>query len=84
MIATVCAKLGQIYSQISGIITIVAAVFVAICSIGIMMSKNQRTVEEFTMWRKRIFITWIVFFCLGALVKFGTELTEGMAYTVGQ
>lgn len=72
--------LKRVYNGISGIITLVAAVAVAICTVGMMAAKNQRTVEEFKAWRSRVFISWIVFFMLGALVNFGTDLVSGMGY----
>lgn len=72
--------LVKVYNGISGIITLVAAVAIAVCTVGIMASKNQRTVEEFSAWRKRIMIAWVVFFMLGAIVNFGTSLTDGMKF----
>lgn len=72
--------LQKLYSGISGIITLVAAVAIAICTIGMMAGKNQKTVEEFKAWRTRVMITWIVFAMLGILVTFGTELTVDMGY----
>lgn len=72
--------LVNVYNGISGIITLVAAVAIAVCTVGIMASKNQRTVEEFSSWRKRIMIAWVVFFMLGAIVNFGTSLTSGMKF----
>lgn len=71
------ALLG-IYNGIASIITIVAAVAVAICTVGMIASKNQRTVEEFKAWRTRVFISWLVFFMLGVLVTLGTDVTEGL------
>ena len=73
--------LKKVYSGISGIVTLVAAVAIAVCTVGMMAAKNQRTVEEFSSWRKRIMITWVVFFMLGALVNFGKSLTAGMEFT---
>ena len=72
--------LAGLYSDISGIITLLAAVGFAICSIGMIAGKNQKTVEEFKTWRTRIITTWIVFFMLGALVQLGEELTNGFNF----
>lgn len=72
--------LGTIYTSISGIITIVAAVVFAICTIGMMAGKNQKTVEEFKTWRTRIITTWVVFFLLGAFVQLGDALTDGFNF----
>lgn len=80
----ITTSLKSIYNGIAGVITIVAAVAVAICTVGMMASKNQRTVEEFKAWRTRVFISWIVFSMLGVLVTFGTELTDGMGLKENQ
>lgn len=83
MFDKISAALKRVYTGISGMVTLVAAVAVAICTVGMMASKNQRTVEEFKAWRTRVFITWIVFFMLGAIVTFGEDLVSGMGYDVG-
>ena len=80
----ISAALISIYDGISGIITLVAAVAFAICTVGMMASKNQKTVEEFKAWRTRVMITWVVFAMLGVFVTFGTELTDGMGLTSDQ
>ena len=74
--------LKSIYTGISGIFTLVAAVAVAICSVGMLASKNQKTVEEFKSWRTRVIVTWLIFNMLGIFVSFGQELTSDMGYTV--
>lgn len=80
MFDPIAGALQKVYGGISGIMTLIAAVVIAICTVGMMASKNQRTVEEFKMWRNRIMISWVVFFMLGAIVNFGTELTSGMGF----
>lgn len=82
MFSKISDALKRVYNGISGIITLVAAVAVAICTVGMMAAKNQRTVEEFKAWRSRVFISWIVFFMLGAIVNFGEDLVQGMKYSV--
>lgn len=82
MFTKISDALKRVYNGISGIITLVAAVAVAICTVGMMAAKNQRTVEEFKAWRSRVFISWIVFFMLGAIVNFGEDLVQGMKYSV--
>lgn len=74
----------RVYNELAGMITIVAAVAIAVCTIGMMACKNQRTVDEFKAWRTRIMITWVVFFMLGAIVNFGGELVKGMKLTSDQ
>lgn len=75
--------LMNLYNGIAGIITIVAAVAIAICTIGMMAAKNQKTVEEFKSWRTRVMQSWVVFFMLGIIVRFGKDLTAGMGLTSG-
>lgn len=70
----------QIYEGIAGIITLVAALGFAICSIGMIIGKNQKTVEEFKAWRTRIMITWVVFFMLGVIVSLGKSITADMQF----
>ena len=72
--------LKTLYSEVSGIITLLAAVGFAVCSIGMIAGKNQKTVEEFKTWRTRIITTWIVFFMLGALLQLGEEITAGFEF----
>lgn len=62
-----------IYSTVGGVITFLAMTVVAICVIGMMVSKNQKTVEEFRAWRNRVLTGWIVFNCLGLI---STQLEE--------
>ena len=73
--------LMEAYNGIAGIITLVAAVFIGICSIGMMVAKNQRTVEEFKAWRTRALITWVIFFMLGTILRLGQGITSGMSLT---
>lgn len=70
----------DIYNGIAGIITLVAALGFAICSIGMIIGRNQKTVEEFKAWRTRIMITWAVFFMLGVIVSLGESITSGMQF----
>lgn len=81
--AQITTALMNLYHGIAGIITIVAAVAIAICTIGMMAAKNQKTVEEFKSWRTRVMMSWIIFFMLGIIVRFGKELTAGMGLTSG-
>lgn len=80
----ITTALQSVYKGVSGIITLVAAVAIAICTVGMMAGKNQKTVEEFKAWRTRVMITWIVFAMLGILVQFGSELTGGMGFDMNK
>ena len=77
-IGTAIGKLcTNVYTQISGFITILAIVCFAICLVGMMVSNNQKTVETFRAWRNRILISWLIFSCLGTLSKGLTEWLKG-------
>lgn len=64
----------KLYTDISGLFTLICIVVLVICLIGQMVSKNQRTVEEFKMWQKRVIWSWVIFNLLGAIARYGQEL----------
>lgn len=47
----------------------------------LMVSRNQRSVDEATSWLKRIVITWIVLNSLGFIVTYLQPLIAGGNYT---
>ena len=71
----------DVYGEIVAISTIVAVTVAAIALIVIMVSRNQRAVDEATSWLKRIVITWIVLNSLGFVVAYLQPLIEGGSYT---
>ena len=76
----ISGPLSEIYLGIASIISLLAAVGFGICSLGMVIGKNQKTVEEFKAWRTRILITWVVFFMLGVILKLGQTITNGMDF----
>ena len=56
--------LKDVYGKINGGITLLCVVFITICLIGMTISKNQKTVDEFRAWGKRIAWAWVIFFTL--------------------
>lgn len=64
----------KLYTDISGMFTLICVVVLVICLIGQMVSKSQKTVEEFKMWQKRVIWSWVIFNLLGAIARYGQEL----------
>lgn len=62
--------LKDVYGKINGGITLLCVVFISICLIGMTISKNQKTVDEFRAWGKRIAWAWVIFFTLGSIVQY--------------
>lgn len=58
----------KVESELSAPITALVTVAVIICLAGMMFSKNQKTVEEFKSWFKRIVICYILFICSSKLI----------------
>lgn len=65
-----------IYSEIITVSTILACVFIAICLLMRMVSKNPRAVEEATSWIKRIVITWLCLMLLSLFVNYGLDIVK--------
>ncbi len=74
---TAKAMLQDIYKNVLGISTIVAAVAACVALIIRMVSKNQRAVEEASSWLKRIVVCWLVLNSLGFFVTYLTPLIQG-------
>lgn len=72
--------LTSVYDSIGSIFTLVCVVILVICLIGMMVSKNGKTVEEFRAWRNRVIISWVIFNCLGSFIKYGQEITKGLSW----
>ena len=67
----------DIYGELVAISTIVA---VTVAAIALLISRNQRAVDEATSWLKRIVITWIVLNSLGFIVAYLQPLISGGNY----
>lgn len=73
----VSESLKDVYKNIIGISSVIAVVFISICLVIRMVSKNQRSVEEATAWIKRIVITWLILNLLTFFLTYGQDLVQG-------
>ena len=73
--------LQDIYGQVVAISTIVAVTVGAIALLIRMISRNQRAVDEATIWLKRIIVTWIILNSMGFIVAYLQPLIQGGNYT---
>lgn len=71
----------DVYGKLVGISTLVAVVAATIALLVLMISRNQRAVDEATSWLKRIIITWIVLNSLGFIVAYLKPLVTGGNYS---
>ena len=62
----------EVYQQIVGISTVLAALMSAVAVIGAKMSNNQHKVDQAWDWLKRIWIAWIIINGIGAFIAFIT------------
>ena len=67
----------DVYTNIAGISTVLAALMSAIAVIGAKMSNNQHKVDQSWDWLKRIWIAWAVINGIGALIAYVTPLLDG-------
>lgn len=78
--SAITKALSSVYTDISGIITALCAVGIAITLVLMMVSKNQRAVDGAREWRNRIIGTWLVFNALGTIVKYGSSLLTSSGF----
>ena len=67
----------DVYTNIAGISTVLAALMSAIAVIGAKMSNNQHKVDQSWDWLKRIWIAWAVINGIGAVIAYVTPLLDG-------
>ena len=67
----------DVYGELVGISTIVA---VTAAAVALLISRNQRAVDEATSWLKRIIVTWLVLNTLGFAVAYLQPLIQGGMY----
>ena len=67
----------DVYTNIAGISTVLAALMSAIAVIGAKMSNNQHKVDQSWDWLKRIWIAWAVINGIGAFIAYVTPLLDG-------
>jgi peptidoglycan hydrolase CwlO-like protein len=67
----------DVYTNIAGISTVLAALMSAIAVIGAKISNNQHKVDQSWDWLKRIWIAWAVINGIGAFIAYVTPLLDG-------
>lgn len=67
----------DVYNDIAGISTILAALMSSIAVIGAKMSNNQHKVDQSWDWLKRIWIAWAVINGIGAFIAYVAPLLDG-------
>ncbi len=68
----------DIYNQIVGISTVLAALMSAIAVIGAKLSNNQHKVDQAWDWLRRIWIAWAIINGIGAFIAYVTPLFDGL------
>ena len=69
----------DVYTNIAGISTVLAALMSAIAVIGAKMSNNQHKVDQAWDWRKRIWSAWAIINGIGAFIAYVAPLFSGLA-----
>lgn len=69
----------DVYTNIAGISTVLAALMSAIAVVGAKMSNNQHKVDQSWDWLKRIWIAWAVINGIGAFIAYIVPLFDGYA-----
>lgn len=69
----------DVYTNIAGISTVLAALMSAIAVVGAKMSNNQHKVDQCWDWLKRIWIAWAVINGIGAFIAYIVPLFDGYA-----
>lgn len=67
----------DVYNDIAGISTVLAALMSAIAVIGAKISNNQHKTEQAWDWLKRIWIAWAVINGIGAFIAYITPMFDG-------
>ena len=67
----------DVYTNIAGISTVLAALMSARAVIGAKMSNNQHKVDQIWDWLKRIWIAWAVINGIGAFIAYIVPLFDG-------
>lgn len=70
----------KIYADVALIFNPACVVALGICMVLIMVSKNNRHVEEAMGWRNNIIKAWVIFNCLGLMINYGQTLLQGFSW----
>lgn len=58
-----------LYTDLGGIVTALMILCTIICLAGMLFSKNQKNVEEYKSWFKRIIVCYVIYLCLGSITS---------------
>lgn len=68
----------DVYNQIAGISTVLAALMSAVAVIGAKLSNNQHKTDNAWDWLKRIWIAWVVINGIGAFLAYVRPMFDGL------
>lgn len=68
----------DVYNQIAGISTVLAALMTTVCVVGMKLSNNQQKVDQSVDWLKRIWIAWAIINGIGAFLAYVRPLLSGL------
>lgn len=61
--------INSLYTELKGIVTALMILCTIICLCGMLFSKNQKTVEEYKSWFKRIIVCYVIYILLGTITN---------------
>ena len=67
----------DVYNDIAGISTVLAALMSSIAVIGAKISNNNQKTEQAWDWLKRIWIAWAIINGIGAFIAYVTPMFDG-------
>ena len=70
----------DVYNQIAGISTVLAALMSAVAVIGAKMSGTQQKADAAWSWLKRVWLAWAVINGIGAFIAYVQPLFDGYNY----
>lgn len=68
----------DVYNNIAGISTVLAALMTTVAVIGMKISSNQQKVDRSVDWLKRIWVAWAVINGIGAFLAYVRPLLAGL------
>ena len=68
----------DVYNNITGISTVLAALMTTVCVVGMKLSNNQQKVDQSVDWLKRIWIAWAIINGIGAFLAYVRPLLTGL------
>ncbi len=68
----------DVYGEIAGISTVLAALMTCVCVIGMKLSNTQQKNDQAFDWLKRIWIAWAIINGIGAWLAYVVPLLDGL------